>query len=56
MIPVYLSYQLLLYVETRIDVNIVSDTMQPKSSDASHLYRPGMWVVCHVNVEVIDRV
>ena len=52
----YVSYQLLLRVEMLSDVNIVLDTMQPKSSEASHLYRPGMWVVCRVNVKVIDRV
>ena len=35
---------------------MVSDRMQPKSSEASHLYRPGMWVVDCVKVRVIDRV
>ena len=52
----YVSYQLLLSVEMTSDVNIVLDKMQPKSSEASHLYRPGMWVVCRVKVKVIDRV
>ena len=52
----YVSYQLCSRVEVRSDVNIVLDMMQPKSSEASHLYRTGMWVVCRVNVKVIDRV
>ena len=52
----YVSCQLYSRIEVRSDVNVVSDRMQPKSSEASHLYRPGMWVVCRVNVRVIDRV
>ena len=52
----YVSCQLYSRIEVRSDVNIVSDRMQPKSSEASHLYRPGMWVVYRVKVRVIDRV
>ena len=42
LIPMYVSYQLFLRVKMMSNVNIVFDTMQPKSSEASHLYRPGM--------------